>query len=235
MVTHQICHDIYIRCRATAQDQALHRCGRGGRVRSHLAGVDAAWEPGRRCRGAACSGGHLAVPAGRIPGRVDKSVFLVLYLLMASFVIYAQKGKLNYIDENGLQQGYWKVSLPDKNGHYTILYEGLFYNGKQVGVWKCLKNTGLVYSKEIFSDTLGEQFDMVNYYRDEKVESQGHMILKLRHDSVQIYDRVTDSVKWDTVKLVRLKSGPWKFFWENGILKETGEYYNDKKRNMVFL
>lgn len=165
---------------------------------------------------------------------LNKSSILVFCLLVASFVVYAQKGKLNYIDENGLQQGYWKVSLPDKNGHNTILYEGLFYNGKQVGVWKCLKRAGLIYSKEIFSDTLGERFDVVNYYRDEKVESQGHMILKLVHDSVQIYDRLTDSIKWDTVRLVRLKNGPWKYFWENGNLKETGEYYDDVRKGAWF-
>ena len=165
---------------------------------------------------------------------LEKSSFLLLCLFATSFVIYAQKGKLNYIDENGLQQGYWKVALPDTNGHNTILYEGLFYNGKQVGVWKCMKSSGLIYSKEIFSDTLGKQFDMVNYYLDEKVESQGHMILKFVHDSVQVYDRVTDSLKWDTVTLVRLKSGPWKFFWKNGVLKETGEYYNDERKGTWF-
>jgi antitoxin component YwqK of YwqJK toxin-antitoxin module len=164
---------------------------------------------------------------------LDKSAFLVLCLVVSSFGIYAQKCKLNHIDENGLQQGYWKVSRPDANGHNTIFYEGLYYNGKQVGVWKCWNSiTRFIYNKQIYSDTLGEQFDLVNYYHDEKVESQGHMILKFVHDSVQSYDRVTDSIKWDTVKLISLKSGLWKFFWENGNLKETGEYYNDERKGI---
>src|SRR5690349_20901368 len=111
---------------------------------------------------------------------LHKSALLLLCLLIAFSVVYSQKRKLNYIDENGLQQGYWKISLPDENGHNTILYEGLFFNGKQVGVWKCWKS-GLVYSKEIFSDTLGEQFEVINYYDDEKVESQGRVILKFIH------------------------------------------------------
>lgn len=40
---------------------------------------------------------------------IDKSAVLLLCLLVASSVAYAQKRKLNYIDENGLRQGYWKV------------------------------------------------------------------------------------------------------------------------------
>lgn len=165
---------------------------------------------------------------------LSKSAFLAFCLLVASFVGYAQKGKLNYIDENGLEQGYWKVRFPDENGHNTIVYEGLYFNGKQVGVWKRWNNFGLIYSKEIYPDTLGEQFDVINYYRDDKVKSQGHMIFKSVHDSVQVYDHVKDSLKWIPVKHVYVKSGLWKSFWDNGILKETGAYYNDERKGTWF-
>lgn len=119
---------------------------------------------------------------------LNKPAFLVLFLL-ASFDMYAQKSELNFIDENGLPQGYWKVSRPGGDGHNYMIYEGLYYNGKQVGVWKYWHRvTRVIYRKDMYSDTLGEQYDEVNYYANGNAESQGHMILKLVHDSIQYYE-----------------------------------------------
>ena len=69
----------------------------------------------------------------------NRKIQLLFFLLLVIYspVFFAQENKssdtlLNYIDDNGLKQGYWKKYYDDGN----MEYDGYFKNDKPVGEFK---------------------------------------------------------------------------------------------------
>jgi hypothetical protein len=137
---------------------------------------------------------------------------------------------LNKIDEKGRPVGYWKQSLPDSNGHFRIIYEGLYFRGRKVGAWKRTNWDGSrIYQHHIFIDTMGVVVHELNYDADGRITSSGILKSITLKDSIQTIDPRTNKLKWDTLVQPLVKEGFWQFFWPNGQLKAAGNFKNDKQ------
>lgn len=137
---------------------------------------------------------------------------------------------LNKIDKKGRPVGYWKQSLPDSNGHFRIIYEGLYFQGRKVGVWKRTNWDGSrIYQRHIFMDTLEAVAQELNYDADGRITSSGMLKSITLKDSIQTINLRTNKLKWDTVVHPLVKEGSWQFFWPDGQLKAAGNFKNDSQ------
>ena len=101
-------------------------------------------------------------------------------LLFYPFISFPQKSvaeknfteyQINDTDINGLKQGYWRSYMALMHeGRRNIVYEGMYYNDKQVGVWRKITYTGFVCEIEIFYDTLEFLAERILYYPDGKIK-----------------------------------------------------------------
>jgi antitoxin component YwqK of YwqJK toxin-antitoxin module len=137
---------------------------------------------------------------------------------------------LNNIDKNGRPEGYWKQTLPDSNGHFRIIYEGLYFRGRRVGAWKRTNWDGSkIYQQRIFMDTTEREVRELNYDTEGRIASVGMLKNIVLKDSIQIIDLKTNLLKWDTTTHRFVKEGSWQFFWPGGQLKAVGNFTNDRR------
>ncbi|WP_315824083.1 hypothetical protein [Paraflavitalea speifideaquila] len=82
---------------------------------------------------------------------------------------------------------------PDASGHQRAFYEGVYLNGKQVGIWIITAGQGArIISKEIYIDTTGLNAEVTNFYNNGLIESQGMKTAVVKKDSIEIVDIATE-------------------------------------------
>jgi len=138
--------------------------------------------------------------------------FITYILLTLVFSVSAQT--INQLDENGKQHGIWKKNF---DGTTVLRFEGEFYHGKEIGLFKFYKN---INSKAVLTATrefleLGTKANVTFFASNGKVISEGQMNGKIYIGEWKYYQK-------DSNKLLTLEH-----FDDNGNL--TGErfiYYN---------
>ena len=121
---------------------------------------------------------------------------IINILILVNFTVfcYAQNiGQnddtlVNYIDINGLKQGYWQKDYYNGN----IKYKGYFKNNKLVGEFKRYSNKGKLIAI-LFYDETGDTANAKIFHENSKLAASGIYIMKIKH-------------------------GNWKYYNENGLL-----------------
>mgnify|MGYP003537914774 FL=1 len=164
-------------------------------------------------------------------------------LLFYPFISFPQKSvaeknfteyQINDTDINGLKQGYWRSYMALMHvGRRNIVYEGMYYNDKQVGVWRKITYTGFVCEIEIFYDTLEFLAERILYYPDGKIKAKGYVSSLPVNDTVFVYDEEKkDLSKPMYIKEAIMKQGRWIYYYDSGNEESEGQYIADKKKGV---
>lgn len=134
--------------------------------------------------------------------------FITYILLTLVFSVSAQT--INQLDENGKQHGVWKKNF---DGTTVLRFEGEFYHGKEIGLFKFYKN---INSKAVLTATReflepGTKANVTFFASNGKVISEGQMNGKIYVGEWKYYQK-------DSNKLLILEH-----FDDNGNL--TGERF----------
>lgn len=139
---------------------------------------------------------------------------LFLFALLFSAAIVAQPSKAlpdgeagvdyNVVDTNGRKQGNWVRVY--ENGQ--LYYKGQFENDVPQGEFWFWYDTGEAMSKVIHLDG-AKRMDVINYYKNGYPMSKGEYVEGQLDGQVE-----------------KLKTGEWKFYNEDGILKTVENYEN---------
>ena len=132
--------------------------------------------------------------------------------------------------------GVWKFYAPTGELRMELEYK----NGKKDG-------NRIVYSPQDYSIEKFKQDTLVDkiavYYNSGKIKSEVPVEMGKKHGLEKEYDTtglvvmvthyfggvMTRRESINRTDNFGMKQGNWKFFWENGNLKEEGTFYNDKK------
>ncbi len=177
---------------------------------------------------------------------------MLCLLLFSSFFLHLDSqelnGRKNYIDDEGLRQGYWERKYPNGN----IRYHGTFKNDRPVGeliryfpggskmaiMFFC--NDGIRAETQLFyedgnlaargiyidekKDSLWEYFSFYDNYLARK---ETYDMGKKEGVSTAYYPdgQVAESFWYEN----DLKNGPWRQYYQNGNLRIEAEFINDQQ------
>lgn len=137
----------------------------------------------------------------------------------------------NFVDKNGYTQGFWKISIPDASGRTRDYSEGIYYNGKEVGVWVKKTHENIIYQERIFFDTLRHKVQVNEYYLNGHLESTGFLYSIPYSDTVYVYDEKTKSdTKPIVIESKLVRRGKWTFYYSNGNIESEGIFEDDNKK-----
>lgn len=170
---------------------------------------------------------------------------LVLLALIISFSGYSQPWKtyilnkrgdtLNRVDQKGMKQGPWSVSVPDLRGERGYEEEGYFENDQKEGVWKKYSLEGVKIAEENYR--WGKLHGRQNYYTYNggllRVENWRAVDPQRAYDTVAVYDLKDPSkiLEWVVVKNegVSMKHGKWLYYDpREGTIEATENYVMNK-------
>lgn len=126
--------------------------------------------------------------------------FLIYFLSFFTSLIFAQN--INQFDANGKRHGIWKKTFEDTN---VLRYEGEFYHGKEIGLFKFYKN---IRKKAVLTATKKFSTDN-NIAYVTFLSSRGKLI---------------SEGKMDGKKYI----GEWKYYQNRNDNLLTLEHYNDE-------
>ena len=174
-----------------------------------------------------------------------KLIFLCIVCSLISICLQGQPK--NQKDAKGRKQGYWEAV--DSNG--KLVYTGYFKDGQPVGIMKRYFPSGTVRvimnygqnSKKVrarffyqnekpaatgnYIDTKRDSTWTYYSYYTNTVSHRSEYKQGIRHGMARSYypnGQVADEVNWNHDK----KDGPWKQFFEDGSIKLTATYKNDR-------
>ncbi|MDD2986462.1 hypothetical protein [Flavobacterium sp.] len=142
------------------------------------------------------------------------------FLLFSQCFLFAQE-KTNQIDENGTKYGPWKGYYEDTK---NLKYEGVFENGKEVGVFTFYDNikTKKIVATRDFSAKDGSCYTII--YNGKFKVSEGKMIDKIYEGEWKFYHLRSDTL----MTLEHYKKGKLhgtkKVFYNTGLLAELTTY-----------
>lgn len=152
--------------------------------------------------------------------------FLIYFLSFFTSLIFAQN--INQFDANGKRHGIWKKTFEDTN---VLRYEGEFYHGKEIGLFKFYKN---IRKKAVLTATKKFSKDnniaYVTFLSSRgKLISEGKMNGKKyigewkyyqnRNDNLLTLEHYNDEGNLDGERFV---------YYENGQIAEKQRYKNGK-------
>lgn len=123
-----------------------------------------------------------------------KALYFFLFCLMVTSC------KINQF-KNNLRHGRWVYE--DSTSNDVMLSKGRYRNGNEIGKWKHYTN-GILFRQEKFK---GNKAQVVNYYPNKKIESEGTTGL----------DRSAEMIHW-------YYDGKWNFYTEDGKLDSVKIY-----------
>ncbi|MBN2682938.1 MAG: toxin-antitoxin system YwqK family antitoxin [Bacteroidales bacterium] len=145
-----------------------------------------------------------------------KRFLYILFTVVLSVNLLAQKDTINQLDANDLKQGYWVTYDATKT---TVLEEGRYVDSKKQGVWKAYYPDGTIKSEITFVNNKADGYAKF-YFDNGKVSEEG----------------IWKGTKW---------TGDYKFYHKNGQMayewqfnekgKRTGvqKYYHDNGQLMI--
>jgi len=134
-------------------------------------------------------------------------------------------GKFNFevlVDSMQSKMAYWKIIDFGEN----IVYQGHALNGKKDGWWEVIKDNILICSGNYASNT---KYGIWRYYN---LEEESKKFVNFINDTIVglAQEFSADSTLLSEGFYVRgFKSDYWKYFYNNGILKEQGYFYDGYK------
>lgn len=160
-----------------------------------------------------------------------------LCLTLAVQCSFAQAGdigrdSLNFVDEAGKKQGYWKVTAPntDKPGYPNgaLVEEGRYTNSRRIGTWRRYWPNGKVMS-EISYQMGRPRGDYKTYYPNGNVEEQGSWDLDRNTGSFQRYHPNGKLAQDFVFNDNGVRNGEQKYYHENGKLAVSVQVVEGKE------
>lgn len=160
-------------------------------------------------------------------------VFILGYIstLSVSFAQnVGQKGDTikNYIDINGLKQGYWEKKYP--NG--KIKYQAHFKNDVPVGEFKRYYNNGQLFARIIYDNEGKGTGDATYYWDDGKLLAKGKLVnIKQKQGEWKIYNvqgKLLRTINYDK----GVKNGLQTTYFHEGGVAEKANFVNGKKEGL---
>jgi len=162
---------------------------------------------------------------------MKRFLFFLFFLVFVGYGLYSQNvGQsgdtlINYVDINGLKQGYWEKKYP--NG--KIKYQARFKNDVPVGVFKRYYTNGQLFAYIIYDDEGKGTGDATYYWDDGKLLAKGKLInIKQKQGLWKIYNVqgvLLSTVNYDKGKMNGLKTT----FYHSGKVAEKINYVDGKK------
>ena len=166
-----------------------------------------------------------------------KSIKLFVLLLLQTSLFFAQE--INQMDANGMRHGIWKKTFEGSN---ILRYEGEFFHGKEIGLFKFyknLKNKAVLTASKAFNKNDSKAY--VTFFASTgKVISEGTMDGKLYIGAWKYYQKDTDNLltleyydasgNLDGERIVYYPNGEIaeKQFYKAGKLEGVSKVFSDK-------
>ena len=153
-------------------------------------------------------------------------VFYVILTVMPT-IFFAQK---NYIDNNGLKQGEWKLYFPYNNDS-ILSEEGRFINDLEDGLWIKYHDNGQV--RELVQYKEGELSGVrISINKKGKLNDQ-EFFLDGKYHGLQLYFHETSKKKLEVNYRHGIKEGNSTSYYKNGRMQEHVYYVNNKKTRFL--
>lgn len=159
-------------------------------------------------------------------------IFSVICLSSTVFCQGAGKKKYDYTDSLGRRQGFWRCLSPTNSERFN-LYEGIYYNDVQIGVWTLKTQDGVILKQDIFFDTIMHKVEYVEYFKNQGVKSIGFKYKVAYKDTVYPFGNEPDSMNVPIyIDSILMKQGKWIYYYENGEMESEGQYKDDQKKGV---
>ena len=158
-----------------------------------------------------------------------KQRIILLLLVLLALNLNAQKynvfkgDTINRVDEKGLKQGIWKKYYSND----VLFSEGMYKNGKHIGVFKTYYKEGKPQSILRFRN-ISEISDAELFSADSGLMARGKYIDRLK-DSVWTYYDTNGKLSAQEQYINGKKEGVWKIFYPNAQVSRMLVYRSDKK------
>lgn len=148
----------------------------------------------------------------------------MLVLLSVCAVLNAQvvsHADTNFIDENGLRQGYWRITAGMKNDNRyspeTVFEEGNYFNDKRAGVWQSYFPSGKLKSRITYKDDRAFGWTETFYENGNYIEQGNWMGNRWTGPYARYYENGMKQQNF-TYSAVGKREGQQLYYFESGIL-----------------
>ncbi len=114
-----------------------------------------------------------------------KIIIINSFLTLSLLANCQTEKEINITDQNGMKQGLWIKTYPDK----SILYEGFFKDDNPVGEFKRYYENSTLKSLLIFDDN-GKEADATIYHPNGYIASKGKFINQLKEGKWQFFSAI---------------------------------------------
>jgi antitoxin component YwqK of YwqJK toxin-antitoxin module len=154
-----------------------------------------------------------------------KTVYTILFLLIT---VFGSSQEINQLDANGKNHGIWKKNFDDTN---VLRYEGEFFHGKEIGVFKFYKNIkkkAVLTATKRFNHTNNKAY--VTFFASTgKVISEGEMDGKKHIGEWKYYQKTNDKLlTLEHYNDAGILNGERLVYYPNGQIAEKQIYKNGK-------
>ena len=145
------------------------------------------------------------------------------------FFSFLQASAQNQTDKNGLKQGFWHTSMPEKYGEPAYQDQGSYKDGKKEGTWLHLSDMGDTLAVEQYRH--GNKNGTSKYYDLEglvRVENWIAHNPDNPYDTIGVYDlKDPDKVEKKVVRIEgsSVKHGKWTYYYPGGRIVQKEERY----------
>jgi antitoxin component YwqK of YwqJK toxin-antitoxin module len=173
---------------------------------------------------------------------------LVTYIIRYSYNNIIDSEKLNRKDTKGLKQGIWKEFYPNDKIKVYANYRNDTLNGyyREYNVNGEITRSefyvmGALKPKDVVDDEDENVIVKKVYYDNGKIKSNGGYKDSLPIGLHRFFDKegnITNSIEYSEKGILTgegitdkegKKQGTWKFYYDSGKIKSTGDYVNDKR------
>jgi len=161
------------------------------------------------------------------------SIVLIIILAIATSNAFSQNvGQVgdtirNYIDINGMKQGYWQVNYENGKPKYI----GYFKNDKPIGKFTRFYPDGKIQSEAFFYDN--SHYSSIKFYNQaQRVIAQGRYHDKLKDSTWTLYNDEGKLIKIENYKDGKLNGESKLFFLHSNDLFELTTYENGIKHGL---
>jgi antitoxin component YwqK of YwqJK toxin-antitoxin module len=162
-----------------------------------------------------------------------KYTYIIIFLSISNLIVFSQtslnKSNINKTDKRGLNQGFWKISMPDGMGHNSNFLEGFFYNNKKIGVWVHKNYKGMVFKEEIYFDTSLHKVQVNEFYVSGNIKSSGYLYSVHKTDTVIVPKTKSSKEKIILIDRILMKQNKWSYYFDNNLIESEGIYFEDMK------
>jgi len=154
-----------------------------------------------------------------------KILTITLFLISFTLVSGQNNDSVNFVDSNGLKQGFWIKKYPGG----AIMYKGTFINDKPDGEFTRFYENGMKMSFQVFSDN-GKRAETTFYHKNGNISSKGVYIEQKKEGKWDYYSEYTQGYLISTEHYSNNKrNGLSVRLFPNGVIGESIVFENDLK------